>query len=88
MSNWQQKAYSFLTPLFLLLKETVKSGPVIHMDETTVQDMEEEGRLDTLATYKPMDMKAMKLRQGICLELCMWAALPMRRGIFLKRPGQ
>ena len=47
MSNWQQKAYKVLTPLCALLKEAVKSGPVIQMDETTVQVMGEEGREDT-----------------------------------------
>ena len=51
MSNWQQKAYNALGPLFALLKETVKSGPVIQMDETTVQVMGEEGRLDTQKSY-------------------------------------
>jgi len=51
MSNWQQQAYEKLAPLFSLLKETVKSGPVIQMDETTVQVMGEEGRDDTQKSY-------------------------------------
>jgi len=51
MSNWQQQAYKKLTQLFSLLKETVKSGPVIQMDETVVQVMGEEGRLDTQKSY-------------------------------------
>jgi transposase len=51
MTNWQQQAYNRLTPLFTLLKETVKSGPVLQMDETTVQVMGEEGRLDTQKSY-------------------------------------
>jgi transposase len=51
MSNWQQKAYQNLGPLFVLLKETVKSGPMIQMDETTVQVMGEEGREDTQKSY-------------------------------------
>jgi len=51
MSNWQQQAYEKLAPLFTLLKETVKSGPVIQMDETTVQVMGEEGREDTQKSY-------------------------------------
>jgi transposase len=37
MSNWQQHVYNKLTPLFALMKETVKSGPVIKMDETGMQ---------------------------------------------------
>jgi transposase len=39
MSNWQQHVYNKLSPLFCLLKETVKSGPVMQMDETSVQVM-------------------------------------------------
>jgi len=51
MSNWQQKAYQNLGPLFELLKAVVKSGPVIQMEETTVQVMGEEGREDTQKSY-------------------------------------
>jgi len=39
MSNWQQHVYNKLTPLLELMKETVKSGPVIQMDETSMQVM-------------------------------------------------
>ncbi|MCL2880099.1 MAG: IS66 family transposase [Treponema sp.] len=48
MSNWQQQVYQKLHPLFDLLKDVVKSGPLIQMDETPVQVMGEEGRADTL----------------------------------------
>ena len=51
MSNWQQQVYAKLKPLFALMKETLKSGPVIQMDETTVQVMGEEGRADTQKSY-------------------------------------
>src|SRR5215470_4821776 len=51
MSNWQQQVYIKLAPLFELLKETVKSGPVLQMDETTVQVIGEEGRADTQKSY-------------------------------------
>ena len=51
MANWQQQAYRKLEPLFALLKETVKSGPVLQMDETTVQVIGEEGRSDTQKSY-------------------------------------
>ena len=51
MSNWQQQVYRRLTPLFALLKEIVKSGPVIQMDETTVQVIGEEDRCDTQKSY-------------------------------------
>ena len=51
MSNWQQQVYEKLIPLFGLMKKTVKSGPVIRMDETTVQVMGEEGRSDIQKSY-------------------------------------
>jgi len=51
MSNWQQQVYQKLSPLFDVLKETVKTGPVIQMDETTVQVMGEEEREDTQKSY-------------------------------------
>jgi transposase len=35
MSNWQQKIYERLKPLYERLKDTVKSGNVLQMDETT-----------------------------------------------------
>jgi len=46
MCNWQQQVYERLLPLFNLLEETIKTGPVMWMDETTVQVMGEEGRSD------------------------------------------
>jgi transposase len=51
MSNWQQQAYSKLRPLFSLLKQTVKAGLVMGMDETTVQVMGTEGKSDTSKSY-------------------------------------
>jgi len=51
MSNWQQQVYFFLTPLFVLLKETIKTGSVLRMDETTTQVMGEEDREDTQKSY-------------------------------------
>jgi len=37
MSNWQQQVYEKLKPLFIPLVITLKSGPVLQMDETTVR---------------------------------------------------
>jgi len=51
MCNWQQQVYAKLKPLFAIMKETLKSGPVIQMDETTAQVMGEEGRSDTQKSY-------------------------------------
>jgi len=51
MSNWQQQVYGKLKPLFELLKETLKKGPVIKLDETTLQVMGEPERDDTQKSY-------------------------------------
>ena len=51
MSVWQQKVYEALGPLFDLYKEHIKTGPVMQMDETTVQVMNEPDRRDTQKSY-------------------------------------
>ena len=51
MANWQQYVYRILIVLFDLMKKAVKSGPVIRMDETTVQVLREEGRSYTEKSY-------------------------------------
>ncbi len=51
MSNWQKKAYEALLPLFELLKTHLKSGPVLQMDETTVQVLNEPGRDNGQKSY-------------------------------------
>jgi transposase len=51
MANWQQQVYHNLNPLYDLMKETVKSGPVLQMDETTVQVIGEKDRSDTSNSY-------------------------------------
>lgn len=44
MCNWTIRAYERIAPLFEVMKETLKSGEFIRMDETTVQVLHEEGR--------------------------------------------
>ncbi len=51
MSNWQKKAFEGLLPLFELLKTHIKSGPVLQMDETTVQVLNEPGRDNKQKSY-------------------------------------
>lgn len=51
MSNWQRKAYEALLPLLDLLKKHIKSGPVLQMDETTVQVLNEPGRENSQKSY-------------------------------------
>ena len=46
MANWQQQVFERLEPLFVILKKTVKEGPVVQMDETEVQVIGEENRSD------------------------------------------
>ncbi|MDR3338124.1 MAG: IS66 family transposase [Treponema sp.] len=51
MCNWQEKAYEKLAPLFKLLRQTVKEGLFMAMDETRVQVMREEGKANTTESY-------------------------------------
>ena len=51
MCNWQQKGYEKVSPIFTLLKDTIKTGEVIQMDETTLQVIGEESRQDTQKSY-------------------------------------
>jgi transposase len=51
MSNWSLKVYETLKPLEKLLKQEVKAGPYIQMDETPLQVMGEERRPDTSKSY-------------------------------------
>ena len=51
MSNWQKKAFEVLLPLFEQLKIHIKSGPVLQMDETTVQVLNEPGRDNGQKSY-------------------------------------
>jgi len=51
MSNWQQAAFEKIAPLIECLKEHIRSGPVINMDETPVQVMGEPDRKNTSQSY-------------------------------------
>jgi transposase len=51
MANWQIAISEKLQPLMELLKALMKTGPVLRMDETTVEVMREEGREDTQKSY-------------------------------------
>ena len=46
MVNWQRQVYKKVKPLLALMKEILKIGPVIRMDETPVQVFREEARSD------------------------------------------
>jgi len=51
MCGWAIKAAERCEPLIELLNEEIRSGPLINIDETTVQVMKEEGRLNTTKSY-------------------------------------
>ena len=51
MVNWQQMVYNKIKPLIELMQEMIKLGPVIKLDETTVQVIGENGRSDTSNSY-------------------------------------
>jgi transposase len=51
MSNWQRQVWEKLEPLYSSMKKILKTGPVMQLDETTVQVMGKEGRSDTQKSY-------------------------------------
>ena len=51
MSNWQQQAWKKFIPLYEKMFEIIKTGPILQMDETSVQVMGEEERKDTQKSY-------------------------------------
>jgi transposase len=51
MSNWMSKVYEKLSFMEELFKKKLKEGPVIQMDETTVQVLNEPERPDTRKSY-------------------------------------
>ena len=51
MSNWMNKVYQSLQFLEDMFKEKIKEGPVLQMDETTVQVLGEDNRPDTSNSY-------------------------------------
>lgn len=51
MCGWAIKAAERCEPLLALLNEEIRSGPLINIDETTVQVMNEPGRLNTTKSY-------------------------------------
>jgi transposase len=51
MSNWTNKTSIILQFLMEMFKQKIKEGPIIQMDETTVQVMGEENRPDTSKSY-------------------------------------
>ncbi|MBS3809797.1 MAG: IS66 family transposase [Desulfobacterales bacterium] len=51
MCNWAMKAAEACQPLLNLIQEEIQSGPIINIDETTVQVLMESGRDPTTKSY-------------------------------------
>ena len=51
MSSWAMKVADRCGPLMDMLREEIRSGPLINADETTVQVLEEPGRSSTSTSY-------------------------------------
>jgi transposase len=51
MANWQQGAMGKVEGLLTLLREHIRSGKVVQMDETTMTVMEEAGRENSQKSY-------------------------------------
>ncbi len=51
MCNWMMNSYKKMNLFFEVLKETIKSGNFIRMDETTVQVLHEDGRSPESKSY-------------------------------------
>lgn len=51
MANWSIKVAQCCNPLLRLLQTEMLSGPLVHIDETTVQVLKEPGRQNTAKSY-------------------------------------
>lgn len=51
MCNWAMKTAGACKPLLDLLRKEIRSGPLINIDETTVQVLDEPGRSPTTKSY-------------------------------------
>jgi len=51
MCRWSQQVYAQLVPLLEIMKTYLRSGPLIGLDETTVQVHGEQGRENTSTSY-------------------------------------
>jgi transposase len=51
MCNWAMKVAAACQPLLQLLHREIRSGPLINIDETTVQVLDEPGRSPTTKSY-------------------------------------
>lgn len=51
MANWSIRVHHRVAPLLALLREEIRGGPTVGVDETTVQVLQEPGRPNTSQSY-------------------------------------
>ena len=51
MANWTIRAARRLSPLLTLMRDEIRAGPMVNIDETTVQVLDEPGRANTTKSY-------------------------------------
>ena len=68
MSNWAIQVGKRCRPLISLLRKEILSGPLINMDETTVQVMKEPGRENTSKSYMWVALGGARGKPGVIYE--------------------
>lgn len=79
MSNWAIHTYKKLKPLLEIMKEDIRGGPLIGMDETPVQVLQEKDRKNTTKSY-------MWVSRGLFKEkpILLYNYFPTRSSDFVK----
>ena len=68
MSNWAIQVGKRCGPLISLLRKEILSGPVVNIDETTVQVMKEPGRDNTSKSYMWVALGGARGKPGVIYE--------------------
>jgi len=79
MCNWAMKAAVACQPVLSLLQQEIRSGPLINIDETTVQVLHEPGRVASTKSYMWVCRGGMPDRPGL-----MYHYAPSRSGTVAK----
>ncbi|MEC4684230.1 MAG: IS66 family transposase [Nitrospirota bacterium] len=68
MSNWAIQVGKRCKPLISLLREEIIKGPVVNIDETTVQVMKEPGRANKSKSYMWVFLGGVRGRPGVIYQ--------------------
>lgn len=68
MINWTIQLGEKIKPLLKILKSELLSGPLVHIDETTVQVLKEEGRSPSTKSYMWVLRSGASKNQGVFFE--------------------